>query len=95
VRDHTWLFGERFHITMGESGLSKVMNRVAEDLGQKRKGRKVTKRDGSVARVDIFLGRSVPHSDASKREFLLIELKRPSLKLGCKELALAGVGMGD
>lgn len=86
IRDHTWLFGERFHITMTESGLTKVMNRVAEDLGQKRKGRKVSKRDGSVGRVDCFLGRSVPHSDAGKREYLLIELKRPLLKLGRKEL---------
>jgi len=86
VRDHTWLFGERFHITMSETGLTKVMNRVAEDLGQKRKGRKVTKKDGSIGRIDCFLGRSVPHSDASKREYLLIELKRPSLKLGRKEL---------
>ena len=40
IRDHTWLFGERFHITMAESGLTKVMNRVAEDLGAKRKGRR-------------------------------------------------------
>ena len=86
VRDHTWIFGERFHITMAESGLTKVMNRVAEELGTKRKGRVVKKRDGSVGRVDCFLGRSVPHSDESKREFLLIELKRPSLKLGRKEL---------
>lgn len=86
VRDHTWLFGERFHITLSESGLTKVMNRVAEDLGQKKKGRKVTKKDGSVGRIDCFLGRSVPHSDESKREYLLIELKRPSLKLGRKEL---------
>jgi hypothetical protein len=86
VRDHTWLFGERFHITMTESGLTKVMNRVADDLGQKRKGRKVTKKDGSVGRIDCFLGRSVPQSDANKREYLLIELKRPLLKLGRKEL---------
>jgi hypothetical protein len=87
VRDNTWLFGERFHITMGESGLTKVMNRVAEDLGAKRKGRRtVTKLDGSVARVDCFLGRSVPHFDESKREYLLIELKRPLLRLGRKEL---------
>lgn len=86
VRDHTWLFGERFHITMAETGLTKVMNRVADDLGTKRKGRRVTKKDGSVGRVDCFLGRSVPNSDATKREYLLIELKRPSLKLGRKEL---------
>jgi hypothetical protein len=86
VRDHTWLFGERFHITMAETGLTKVMSRVAEDLGAKRKGRRITKKDGTVGRVDCFLGRSVPHSDAGRREYLLIELKRPSLKLGRKEL---------
>jgi hypothetical protein len=86
VRDHTWLFGERFHITMAEAGLTKVMNRVAADLGARRKNRKVAKKDGSVARIDCFLGRSVPHSDGNKREYLLIELKRPSVKLGRKEL---------
>jgi hypothetical protein len=71
---------------LAETGLTKVMNRVAEELGTKRKGRKVTKKDGKIGRVDCFLGRSVPHADASKLEFLLIELKRPSLKLGRKEL---------
>lgn len=86
VRDHTWMFGERFHITMAETGLTKVMNRVAQDLGTKRRGGKITKKDGSVGRVDCFLGRSVPSSDAGKREYLLVELKRPSLKLGRKEL---------
>ncbi|MBO9621681.1 MAG: ATP-binding protein [Sphingomonas sp.] len=87
VRDNTWLFGEQFHITMAESGLTKVMNRVAEDLGNKRRGgRKVTKLDGTSGRVDCFLGRSVPHPDAGKREYLLIELKRPLLTLGRKEL---------
>jgi hypothetical protein len=87
IRDNTWLFGEQFHLTMAESGLTKVMNRVAADLGAKRKGhRKVTKLDGTSGRVDCFLGRSVPHADASKREYLLIELKRPLLKLGRKEL---------
>jgi hypothetical protein len=86
VRDNTWLFGEKFHITMAEAGLTKVMNRVAEELGAKRKGRKVTKPNGKSGRVDCFLGRSVPHADASRLEFLLVELKRPSLRLGRKEL---------
>lgn len=87
VRDNTWLFGEQFHITMSESGLTKVMNRVAEDLGAKGKsGRRIKKLDGTTGRVDCFLGRSVPNSNESKREYLLIELKRPLLKLGRKEL---------
>lgn len=85
VRDHTWLFGEHFHITLAEAGLTKVMNRVAEELGTKRSGR-VTKKDGKSGRADLFLGRSVPHPDAAKREFLLVELKRPLLCLGRKEL---------
>lgn len=86
VRENTWLFGEQFHITLAESGLTKVMGRVAEELGSRRGKRKVTKGDGRTGRVDCFLGRSVPHADSSKLEFLLVELKRPSLKLGRKEL---------
>ena len=86
VRENTWLFGERFHITLAESGLTKVMGRVAEELGTRRKGGRVTKLGGKTGRVDCFLGRSVPYADASKLEFLLVELKRPSLRLGRKEL---------
>jgi hypothetical protein len=32
------------------------------------------------------MGRLVPHGDPNHREFLLIELKRPSLTIGRKEL---------
>ena len=86
VRDNTWIFGERFHITLPEAGLSRVMARVWEELGQKRSGRQVRKLDGSAGRVDCFLGRSVPHADRNKSEFLLVELKRPSLTIGRTEL---------
>lgn len=86
VRDNTWLFGENFHITVQEAGLTKVMRRVAEDLGSGRRPRNVRKISGGVGRVDLMLGRSVPHPDPNKREYLLIELKRPSLVLSKKEL---------
>jgi Histidine kinase-, DNA gyrase B-, and HSP90-like ATPase len=86
VRDNTWLFGEQFHFTLPEAGLSRVMARVSEDLGTKRKGQAITKPDGKRGRVDQFLGRVVPGPDQGKREYLVIELKRPSLKIGRKEL---------
>lgn len=86
VRDNTWIFGERFHITMPEAGLSKVMERVSEELGTKRKRGQVRKADGSAGRLDCFLGRSVPLPDHDKREFLVVELKRPSIKVGRTEL---------
>ena len=46
---------------------------------------KLRKPDGKIGRIDSFLGRIVPHQDQRHREFLLIELKRPSLKIGRKE----------
>ncbi|MBU6461293.1 MAG: ATP-binding protein [Bradyrhizobium sp.] len=87
VRDNTWLFGEGFHFTMAEAGLTKIMRRVSEELSLKRaKGTKGRKPDGKIGRIDSFMGRLVPHGDVNHREFLLIELKRPSLVIGRKEL---------
>ena len=87
VRDATWIFGERFHFTMPEAGLTKIMDRVSQELGLKRtKGAKGRKPDGKIGRVDSFMGRVVPHPDRDHREFLLVELKRPSLTVGRKEL---------
>jgi hypothetical protein len=86
VRDNTWLFGERFHITLPEAGLTRVMERVAEELGSGRAPRRVRKPDGATGRLDCFLGRSVPHPDQNRREFIVVELKRPSLKIGREEL---------
>ncbi len=87
MRDNTWVFGEGFHFTMHEAGLSKIMLRVSEELTFKRSRKnKVLKPDGKIGRIDSFMGRIVPHGDPHQREFLLIELKRPSLVVGRKEL---------
>jgi hypothetical protein len=87
VRDNTWIFGEGFHITMPEAGLTKVMDRVSQELALKRpKGSRMRKPDGKVGRIDSFMGREVPKGDHRHREYLLIELKRPSLTVGRKEL---------
>lgn len=86
IQHNTWLFGESFHITLHEAGLTKVMERVSAAVGKKRKKRKPVKTDeGKTARVDTLLGRSVPHPDAEKKEFLVIELKSPKIKLSKKE----------
>lgn len=86
VQANTWIFGENFHITLAEAGLTRIMDRVSEEIGIKRGKKRVTKGDGKIGRVDSFLGRIVPHSNQAHREFLLIELKRPSLTIGRKEL---------
>ena len=87
LRDNTWMFGEGFHFTMAEAGLTKIMHRVSGELALKRsKKSTLRKPDGKIGRIDSFMGRLVPHGDPNHREFLLIELKRPSLTVGRKEL---------
>ena len=86
VRDNTWLFGEQFHFTLPETGLSRIMKRVSEDLGSGRKAKKITKPDGKSGRADQFLGRIVPGPERDRHEYLLIELKRPGIRIGRKEL---------
>lgn len=87
IRDNTWIFGENFHFTMAEVGLTKIMGRVSEELSlQRAKGARARKPDGKIGRIDSFMGRVVPHPDRRHREFILVELKRPSLVVGRKEL---------
>jgi hypothetical protein len=86
IRSNTWVFGENFHFTLSEVGLTKIMNRVSEELALKRTKRVGRKPDGRIGRIDSFMGRVVPHADRQHREFLLIELKRPSLIVGRKEI---------
>ena len=86
IRDNTWIFGESFHLTMSEAGLTKIMNRVSDELALKRSKGKARKLDGRIGRIDSFMGRVVPHADRQHREFLLVELKRPSLVVGRREV---------
>ena len=87
MRDNTWMFGEGFHLTMAEAGLTQIMDRVSEEIATKRiKGTSVRKLDGKIGRIDAFMGRVVPNENPNHREFLLIELKKPSIKIGRKEM---------
>lgn len=86
VQSNTWIFGEQFHISLPEIGLTRVMQRVSEEIRGSRRKEKVTTPDGLTGRVDAFLGRVIPYPDQNHKEFLLLELKRPSVVVGRKEI---------
>ena len=87
VAENTWIFDEHFAFSQPESGLTRVMRRVEETLGLPTTGRIIKKPDGTTGRVDLFFGRSVPQSRPEEAEFIVGELKRPSIKAGRKELS--------
>ena len=49
----------------------------------------VKRTDGKVGIVDLMLSRSVPQNHADEREHLVVELKRPTVKVGADEITQA------
>ncbi|MFJ8510162.1 ATP-binding protein [Streptomyces avermitilis] len=89
VAKNLWLFGEDWNMTRTEVGLTNVLQAHLEDhLGEdavlENQLEAVTQPDGRSGRVDILLFRS--RRDDNSTERLIIELKRPTVKVGQKEL---------
>ncbi|CAG2145509.1 hypothetical protein [Cupriavidus plantarum] len=85
----TWLFGEEYLLTSSDENLSTVLRKHLALLrpNEKTRGRqpRVVRDDGSEAVIDLLLGREVPAYATTRREYLVVELKRPSQ---CIDLAV-------
>ncbi|MEO0852446.1 MAG: ATP-binding protein [Cyanobacteria bacterium J06648_11] len=85
--NNTWLFGEEFSLTVDDQSLTEVLRKhlklIAEDTAI---DRPVTRIDGKRGIVDLMLSRSVPQNRAEEREHLIVELKRPTVKIGSAEI---------
>jgi hypothetical protein len=91
VKDHVWLFGESWTLSRSEVSLTNVLRAavggdVALEADLLRQGDQVLLPEGKRGRVDLLLQRSLlgPRDDKQR---LVVELKRPSVHLGDKELA--------
>jgi len=84
---NTWIFGEEFGLTVDDKGLTEVLRKHRSMIGDDTIIDAPVKRiDGSVGVVDLMLSRSVPRNRPEEREHLVVELKRPSVVIGSKEL---------
>ncbi|WP_245797363.1 ATP-binding protein [Mangrovactinospora gilvigrisea] len=89
IAKNLWLFGEDWSMASCEVGLTNVLKAHLEDmLGPdavlEHELHKVTKPNGRDGRVDILLFRS--RRDDASTERIIVELKRPTVKVGRKEL---------
>lgn len=84
---NTWIFGEAFNLTVDDSSLTEVLRKHRKLIGDETViDAPVTRIDGKKGIVDLMLSRSVPQNHSDELEHLVVELKRPSVKIGGTEL---------
>jgi hypothetical protein len=90
VKDNTWLFGEAWRLSRSEPSLTTVLRDVLGgdvllEADLVATGGKVLREDGKTGRLDLVLQRTIYTPGIQHR--LVVELKRPSIALGGKELS--------
>jgi hypothetical protein len=83
----TWVFGEEFGLMADDESLTTVLRRHIEILerGLVAIDRPVLDAEGHPRVVDLMFGRALRHN-RNKREHLVVELKRPAVRLGAEEV---------
>jgi hypothetical protein len=97
----TWVFGEEYTLAVDDESLTTVLRRHIEILGRDdlaKEIRPVKDLEGHDRIVDLMLARSLGQT-RNRREHLVVELKRPSVKVGDDEAnqirKYAGAVAGD
>jgi len=84
-----WIFGEEFALTGSNENLNTVLRKHLGRLASGKSGKlkAVLRDDGSEGVVDLVLGRELPAYAKLRREFLVVELKRPSERIDLRAKA--------
>ncbi len=87
LEDHTWIFGEEFHLSLSDKGLTEVLkkHRKAINGSDFVVDEPVKRVDGTHGIVDLMLTREIKTNRSDELEHLIIELKAPSVKIGQNE----------
>jgi hypothetical protein len=85
-----WLFGEQYALGIDDQSLSSLLKKHVRILGRDEldnSGGPVRDLDGKDGIVDLMLHRRYPQRGNGRFEHLVIELKRPSCKIGSDEIS--------
>ena len=87
VEDNTWLFGEAYNLAVSDKGLTAVLKKHREILGGDIViDEPVRQLDGKRGIVDLMLSRALRRHQPGQVEYLIVELKRPKVKIGPEEV---------
>ena len=86
IEGEPWLFGEEFATHVSDRSLTSLLEAHREILGHSgEEVESVTDEQGRFRRIDFMFGRSL-ETNRSRREHLVVEIKRPTVVLGRKEM---------
>ena len=88
VRSEAWIFGEEYALAVDDRSLKEVLAQHRKELGEEvaiDDDEPVLDADGKVRIIDLMFG-GVMKQARNRREHLVVELKRPSVKVGAEEL---------
>lgn len=87
IEDNTWLFGEEYNLSVSDKGLTAVLQKhkkiLGDDIVIDRAVRHISQERGIV---DLMLSRALRRHRADELEHLIVELKRPKVKIGDDEI---------
>ena len=87
IEDNTWLFGEEYNLSVSDRGLTAVLRKHRKILGDEvvidSPVRHISQERGIV---DLMLSRTLRRHRADEVEHLIVELKRPKVKIGHEEI---------
>ena len=84
---NTWMFGDAFALSVDDKSLTEVLRQHVKtqgiDIVVNEPVKRIDKRKGIV---DLMLSRQIPRNHEDELEHLVVELKRPDVVIGKKEL---------
>ena len=87
VAENSWMFGEQYHLSVDDQSLTEVLKKHISPSRQVQIDTPVKRADDSVGIVDLMFSRSIQLAGAEDREHLVVELKRPKVKIDAKATA--------
>lgn len=81
VAENSWMFGEQYHLSVDDQSLTEVLKAHLTDRMAIEIDRPVLREDGRRGIVDLMFSRNIQLAGSEDREHLVVELKRPDVKI--------------
>jgi hypothetical protein len=86
VAENSWMFGEQYHLSVDDQSLTEVLKAHLSDKMEIEIDHPVLREDGKRGIVDLMFSRNIQLAGSEDREHLVVELKRPDVKIDSNAL---------